>query len=114
MTIAQKLKERTEKIISDLETKSINLERDRPSFKSHPEKLKAYNAEREATAQALSLVHGRLPYIVKGDINYNCPKCCLLGPVRSIMNPYPERSPTKNDLWRCNTCGLEEEVLRGI
>jgi hypothetical protein len=113
MTIAQKLKEVAEKIVSNAETKSINLERNPPSHKAPTDELKVYNAEREAVAKALSRIHGRLPYIVKGTTEYNCPKCWFLGDARSIINPR-QVGGTKNDYWGCDTCGFEVEVVRGI
>lgn len=118
MTIAQKLRDTAEKIISDAETKSKNLENNPPSHKAPIDQLKAYNAECEAAAQALSRIHGRLPYVVRRSAPslYNCPRCWFLGPslIHSLIEPYPGQSLTKNDLWRCETCGHEEIVVRGI
>jgi hypothetical protein len=114
MTIVEKLNEIKEQIISNLETKAKHLERDRPSFKAHPEQLKAYNADRETALKALSLAHGRLPsYRVRGTVNYNCPQCWLIDGVQSVVDSRSGGTRTA-DFWRCDTCGLEVEVTRGI
>lgn len=114
MTISEKLNETKEEIISNLETKAKNLERNRPKFDAHPEQLKAYNVEYDTTLKTLRLIHTRLSsYRVKETINYNCPHCWLIDGIQSAVKPRGGGTKTK-DYWGCDTCDRRFEVACGI
>jgi len=102
----QQLLEIAEDVVRSLETRRSSLEAELLQIETRKRELEAQINATQFARQRLS----NLRFKVGPD--YQCPRCWITNETRSGLRPVP--SDTKDDLFACDTCGLDVRIKMGF